>query len=54
VYRLIAAGTVEEAMVSMQMQKRLLFNGLLAHETMGQISQLQDLDIAQLFAPLSD
>jgi SNF2 family DNA or RNA helicase len=54
VYRLIATGTVEEAMVSMQIQKRSLFNDLLAHETMGQISQLLDLDIAQLFAPLSD
>jgi SNF2 family DNA or RNA helicase len=54
VYRLIAAGTVEEAMVSMQTHKRALFNDLLAHETMGQLHHLRDLDIAQLFAPLSD
>ena len=53
VYRLIATGTVEEAMVNMQIHKRSLFNDLLAHENMGQISQLLDLDLTQLFAPLN-
>ena len=52
VYRLIASGTVEEAMVAMQEQKRLLFSGVLSDQPMNLSVNLNELDIAKFFAPL--
>ena len=52
VYRLITAGTVEEAMLSMQAKKRLLFNGILSDQVMGKTTDLTESDILSFFAPL--
>ena len=54
VYRLITAGTVEEAMLAMQTKKRQLFNGILSGQIMGTTSDLTEKDILSFFAPLTD
>ncbi len=52
VYKLIVAGSVEEAMVSMQNKKRALFEGLLFDDAnLGQ-TKLTEADIAEFFMPL--
>lgn len=51
VYKLITAGTVEEAILSLQEKKRALFNGILT-EDLSQIKAIQEEDIAQFFMPL--
>ncbi len=51
VYKLISAGTVEEAILGMQEKKRQLFEGVLSPQFTGNIS-LTDEDIKQFFAPL--
>jgi SNF2 family DNA or RNA helicase len=51
VYRLITAGTVEEAILSIQEKKRTLLEGILSNKTEGGIG-LTDEDVAQFFAPL--
>jgi SNF2 family DNA or RNA helicase len=51
VYKLITAGTVEEAIMGIQEKKRALFDGVLSNQTSGGIG-LTDVDIAQFFMPL--
>ncbi len=51
VYKLIGAGTVEEAILGMQAKKRQLFEGVLSTQPSQNIA-LTDADIAQFFAPL--
>ncbi len=51
VYRLVATGTVEEAMMSMQTKKRGLFQSLLAHNEHG-LSTLSEADIQAFFQPI--
>lgn len=53
VYKLITAGTVEEAILSMQNKKRELFDGILS-ESIRSISTLTTSDIEQFFMPLGD
>lgn len=53
VYKLITAGTVEEAILGMQNRKRELFDGILS-ESIRSISTLTTSDIEQFFMPLSD
>lgn len=48
VYKLIAKGTVEEVIMTMQASKRQLFNGLLAQQNSGGIG-LTEADIAHFF-----
>lgn len=52
VYKLITAGTVEEAILAIQEKKRTIFNGILANQTDGGIG-LTDVDVAQFFVPLT-
>lgn len=52
VYRLVAEGTVEEAISLMQAKKRLLFEGILANQTLG-VSGLTEDDLALFFRPIS-
>ena len=52
VYKLIGAGTVEEAILGMQAKKRQLFEGVLSPEASGNM-MLTDADIAEFFAPLA-
>lgn len=52
VYKLIAAGTVEEAMLAMQEKKRALFDGVLSARGSGAIG-LTDEDIGKLFTPIA-
>lgn len=52
VYKLIGAGTVEEAILGMQAKKRQLFEGVLSPEATGNMV-LTDADIAEFFAPLT-
>jgi len=51
VYKLIGAGTVEEAILSMQAKKRQLFKGVLESEITENMA-LTEADIAEFFAPL--
>ncbi len=51
VYKLITAGTVEEAILTIQEKKRALFDGVLANQTDGGVG-LSGEDIAQFFVPL--
>lgn len=51
VYKLITAGTVEEAILNMQAKKRQLFDGVLL-ATPGDHMSLSESDIEQFFAPL--
>ena len=53
VYKLITAGTVEEAILAMQNKKRELFDGILS-ENIRSISTLTASDIEQFFMPLAD
>lgn len=53
VYKLITAGTVEEAILKMQNKKRALFDGILSESISG-ISMITEKDIAQFFMPLTD
>ena len=53
VYKLITAGTVEEAILAIQAKKRALFDGILSSQTDGGIG-LTDADVAQFFVPLTD
>ncbi len=53
VYKLITAGTVEEAILAIQEKKRALFDGILSNQTEGGIG-LTDADVAQFFVPLTD
>jgi SNF2 family DNA or RNA helicase len=53
VYKLITAGTVEEAILAMQNKKRELFDGILS-ESVRSISTLTANDIEQFFMPLTD
>lgn len=53
VYKLIAAGTVEEAILTMQDKKRQLFDGVLS-ATPGSMAGLTASDVEQFFAPLVD
>ncbi|WED41942.1 DEAD/DEAH box helicase [Legionella cardiaca] len=52
VYKLITAGTVEEAILSMQDKKRQLFDGILSDNASG-LTSLTSQDIEQFFMPLS-
>ena len=52
VYRLVAEGTVEEAILKMQDRKRALADGVLKNDTDGPIGMTQD-DLSALFRPLS-
>lgn len=52
VYKLITAGTVEEAILAIQEKKRALFDGILSNQAAGGVG-LTDADIAQFFLPLS-
>lgn len=52
VYKLIGAGTVEEAILAMQEKKRQLFQGILSTQFTGNI-HLTETDIEQFFAPLA-
>lgn len=51
VYKLIGAGTVEEAILAMQAKKRELFTGILSH-AFSETFRLTESDIDQFFAPL--
>lgn len=51
VYKLITAGTVEEAILDIQEKKRALFDGVISNQTDGGIG-LTDADITQFFVPL--
>lgn len=51
VYKLISAGTVEEAILGMQAKKRQLFEGILSSHITENMA-LTDADIAEFFAPL--
>ena len=51
VYKLIGAGTVEEAILSMQEKKRQLFEGVLSSD-IPETMALTEADIAAFFAPL--
>jgi len=51
VYKLITAGTVEEAILGMQAKKRQLFEGILESNITENMA-LTDADIAEFFAPL--
>lgn len=51
VYKLITAGTVEEAILGMQERKRELVNGILSTDSSKTIS-LTEADLAQFFMPL--
>jgi SNF2 family DNA or RNA helicase len=51
VYKLITKGTVEEAIVSIQEKKQVLFDGLLSNKTTGGVG-LTEADITQFFMPL--
>jgi len=53
VYKLITAGTVEEAILGMQTKKRELFEGILSENIRG-IAALTASDIEQFFMPLAD
>ena len=53
VYKLIAAGTVEEAILAMQDKKRQLFDGILSNNIAGS-GALTAGDVEQFFAPLVD
>ncbi len=53
VYKLITVGTVEEAILAIQVKKRALFDGILSNQTDGGVG-LTDADIAQFFVPLTD
>lgn len=53
VYKLIGAGTVEEAILGMQAKKRQLFEGVLSNN-MTKNMILTEADIADFFAPLSE
>ncbi|KTC85358.1 MULTISPECIES: DEAD/DEAH box helicase [Legionella] len=53
VYKLITAGTVEEAILAMQKKKRQLFDGILSNNASGMIS-LTPNDVEQFFMPLSN
>jgi SNF2 family DNA or RNA helicase len=52
VYRLIGAGTVEEVMMKMQAQKRVLFDSIFSTETLSAPVQWTEEDVAQFFMPL--
>jgi SNF2 family DNA or RNA helicase len=52
VYRLIGAGTVEEVMMKMQAQKRVLFDSIFSTETLSARVQWTEEDVAQFFMPL--
>ncbi len=52
VYKLISAGTVEEAILGMQAKKRQLFEGILSSNITENMA-LTDADIAEFFAPLT-
>ena len=52
VYKLITAGTVEEAILGMQAKKRQLFEGILTSNITENMA-LTDADIAEFFAPLT-
>lgn len=52
VYKLISAGTVEEAILSMQAKKRQLFEGILTSNITENMA-LTEADITEFFAPLS-
>ena len=52
VYRLIGAGTVEEVMMRMQAQKRVLFDSIFSTETLSAPVQWTEEDVAQFFMPL--
>ncbi|MDP1604819.1 MAG: DEAD/DEAH box helicase [Legionella sp.] len=51
VYKLITAGTVEEAILAMQDKKRQLFDGILS-ENIKSVTALTDSDIEKFFMPL--
>lgn len=53
VYRLITTGTVEEAMLTMQSKKRLLFKGILSDEITSHAIELTASDIDHFFMPLT-
>nr|WP_026069534.1 C-terminal helicase domain-containing protein [Legionella tunisiensis] len=51
VYKLITAGTVEEAILAMQEKKRQLFDGILSDKA-STMATLTDSDVEQFFIPL--
>ncbi len=51
VYKLIGAGTVEEAILAMQAKKRAIFEGILSDQATG-LTTLTSEDIARFFSPL--
>lgn len=53
VYKLICAGSVEEAILDMQTKKRQLFDGILS-SSMEEQETLTDADLALFFAPLGE
>lgn len=53
VYKLITAGTVEEAILAMQNKKRALFEGILADNATS-LTTLTDADLERFFLPLSE
>ncbi len=52
VYRLIGAGTVEEVMMKMQAQKRVLFDSIFSEETLTAPVEWTEEEVAQFFMPL--
>ncbi|MDF1646322.1 MAG: DEAD/DEAH box helicase [Legionellaceae bacterium] len=53
VYRLIGAGTVEEVMMTMQKQKRALFDSIFSEETLSRSVAWTEEEVAQFFMPLA-
>jgi len=53
VYRLIGAGTVEEVMMKMQANKRVLFDSIFSEETLSAPVEWTEDEVAQFFMPLS-
>lgn len=52
VYRLIGAGTVEEVMMNMQTQKRVLFDSIFSEESLSAPVEWTEEEVAQFFTPL--
>jgi SNF2 family DNA or RNA helicase len=52
VYRLIGAGTVEEVMMKMQTQKRVLFDSIFSEEALTAPVEWTEEEVAQFFMPL--
>lgn len=52
IYKLIAAGTVEEIILQIQEKKRKLFEGVLSNNLGSSFTSLSEEDIAQFFMPL--